>query len=98
MFKRNVEGVETSGGKTAIVVGNTALKKVPIYNGEVFTEIGINIGFKIYDVIKRRIPGGGKILPSTRDPVTGRFTSLKDSDQVEAYSTEYILIFEKPMN
>lgn len=84
------------GGKTAIVIGNTALKKVPIYNGEVFAEIGMNIGFNIYNVIKRRIPGGGKILPSTRDPVTGRFTSLKSSDKVEAYSTEYILILEKP--
>lgn len=84
------------GGKSAIVIGNTALKKVPIYNGEVFAEIGMNIGFNIYDVIKRRIPGGGKILPSTRDPVTGRFTSLKSSNKVEAYSTEYILILEKP--
>jgi len=83
------------GGKSAIVIGNTSLKKVPIYNGEVFAEIGINIGFNIYDVIKRRIPGGGKILPSTRDPVTGKFTSLKSSDKVEAYSTEYILILEK---
>lgn len=83
-------------GKAAIVIGNTALKKVPIYNAEIFAEISIHLGFRIYDIIKRRIPSGGKILPSTRDPVTGRFVSMDKSEKVEAYSYEYILIIEKP--
>ena len=79
-------------GRACIVIGNTELKKVPILNAEVFTEMMIGLGFKIHKIIKRRIPS--KVLPQTRDSKTGRFTSTGDSDRL-AYAYEYILMMEK---
>ena len=79
-------------GRACIVIGNTELKKVPILNAEVFTEMMVSLGFKIHKIIKRRIPS--KVLPQTRDSKTGRFTSTGESDRL-AYAYEYILIMEK---
>jgi len=79
-------------GKACIVIGNTALRKVPILNAEVFTEIMLNIGFKIHKIIKRRIPS--KVLPQTRDSTTGRFSATQEADRL-AYAYEYILVMEK---
>src|SRR3989338_1414078 len=79
-------------GRACIVIGNTELKKVPILNAEVFTEMMISLGFKIHKIIKRRIPS--KVLPQTRDSKTGRFTSTVEADRL-AYAYEYILIMEK---
>ena len=79
-------------GRACIVIGNTELKKVPILNAEVFTEMMISSGFKIHKIIKRRIPS--KVLPQTRDSKTGRFTSTGEADRL-AYAYEYILIMEK---
>jgi len=79
-------------GRACIVIGNTELKKVPILNAEVFTEIMLNLGFKIHKIIKRSIPS--KVLPQTRDSKTGRFTTTSGSDRL-SYAYEYILIMEK---
>jgi hypothetical protein len=46
------------------------------------------IGFKFYKKIKREVPS--KILPSTRDKTTGRFTSTMKADRL-AYKVEYIV-------
>lgn len=81
------------GAKACIVIGDTAFKKVPVPNAEVFVEQMINIGFKIYKVIKRRIPS--KILPQTRDPLTGKFTSSANNNRILAYPFEHIIIMEK---
>ena len=81
------------GGRAAIVIGNTKLKGVEILNAEVFKEQFENIGFKVYDIIHREIPS--KMLPSTRDPKTGKFTRANNSTNTLVYPTEYILIMEK---
>lgn len=81
------------GGKACIVIGNTSFKGVSVTNAEVFVEQMQNIGFKIYRVIKRII--SSKILPQTRDPKTGRFTSSSNSNKTLAYPFEYIIIMEK---
>lgn len=81
------------GGKTCIVIGNTSLKGVEIFNAEVFTEQLLNLGLKIADIIKREIPS--KNLPSVRDEKTGKFASITDINKVSAYPTEYILVMEK---
>lgn len=80
------------GGKACIVIGDTELKKVKIFNAGVFVEIMQNIGFKTFKIIKRPIPS--KILPLTRDSKNGRFTSTKNADRL-AYPFEYIIILEK---
>ena len=81
------------GGKACIVIGNTVLQGVQIANAQVFLEQMENIGFRAHDIIKREIPA--KILPQTRDPHNGRFTSSSDSKKVQAYPVEYILVMEK---
>lgn len=81
------------GGKTCIVIGNTSLKGVKILNAEVFVEQLENLGFKIAEIIKRKIPS--KNLPSVRDKETGRFAKITDQNKVSAYPTEFILIMEK---
>lgn len=81
------------GGKACIVIGDTAFKNVPVLNAEVFVEQMINIGFRIYKIIKRKIPS--KILPQTRDPITGKFTSSTNTNKILAYPYENIIIMEK---
>jgi len=89
---KEIHRVLKPGGKTCIVIGNTELKKVNILNAEVFVEIMLNLDFRVHKIIKRRIPT--KILPSTRDSKTGRFTSNHKADRL-AYAYEYILVMEK---
>ena len=81
------------GGKACIVIGNTSFKKVEVPNAEVFVEQMENIGFGIHKVIKRRIPS--KILPQTRDPLTGKFTASDNHNKTLAYPHEYIVIMER---
>ena len=81
------------GGKAAVVIGNTKMQGVEILNAEVFQEQFENIGFKTFDIIHREIPS--KMLPSTRDPETGRFTKATNSRKKLVYPTEYIMIMEK---
>lgn len=80
------------GGRIAIVIGDTDIKKVKIQNAEVFVQTLEKLGFKIYNIIKRLVPN--KILPLTRDRRTGRFIATMESDRL-AYPFEYILIMEK---
>lgn len=80
-------------GKAIIVIGNTKLQGVEILNAEVFREQLENIGFSTYDIIRREIPS--KMLPSTRDPKTGKFTTVLNRKKTLVYPTEYILIMEK---
>ena len=81
------------GGRAAIVIGNTKFNGVEILNAEVFQEQFENIGFKTHKIIHREIPS--KMLPSIRDPKTGKFTVIADKNKKLAYPTEYIIIMEK---
>jgi hypothetical protein len=85
-------GVLKTGGIASIVVGDTELRRVAIPNVDVFIETMERIGFKVHQVIKREIPS--KILPSTRDKKTGRFTATSKTDRL-AYPFEYVLMMEK---
>lgn len=89
---REMQAKLKPGGRTCIVIGNTALRKVPILNAEIFAEMGVKLGFKFDHLIKRKIPS--KILPQTRDPKTGKFTSA-DKAEALAYPEEYIVILQK---
>lgn len=80
------------GGHACIVIGNTALEKVPILNAQVFAEQMEGLGMALKRVILREIPS--KILPTTRESSTGKFAKVTDAD-THAYPQEYILIFCK---
>jgi DNA modification methylase len=81
------------GGKACVVIGNTEFQGVKILNAEVFKEQFENIGFTAHHIIKREIPS--KMLPSTRDPETGKFGKTTNTNIKMAYPTEYILIMKK---
>lgn len=80
------------GGRACYVIGDTALRGIPILNAEVFAESMQNVGFTIERVIKRRIPS--KILPQTRDSKTGKFCRADAADN-HAYPHEFIVIGRK---
>jgi len=82
------------GARACHVIGNTALKKVPILNAEAFAELMQEVGFQIEDVILREIPL--KTLPQSRHPVTGRFARATSLRRVHAYPTEFIIVVRKP--
>jgi DNA modification methylase len=90
---REMKRVLKTGGKVCIVIGNTEFQGVAILNAQVFAEQMQNIGLSTRNVIKRHV--SSKILPQTRDPENGRFTSTANSDRVLAYPVEYILVMEK---
>lgn len=82
-----------TGGKACVVIGNTKLRGVSILNAEVFQEQMQNIGFQTFDIIHREIPS--KMLPSTRNEETGKFTKTSGKNMKLAYPTEYILVMQK---
>lgn len=81
------------GGKAFIVIGNTTYKNVKINSAEIFEEMLKSTGFEIDEVIKRSIPH--KLIPTIRDNVSGKFTTLSNKNSKEVYPEEYIIIAKK---
>ncbi len=90
---KEMKRVLKKNSSLAIVIGNTHYSQTKILNAEIFIEQLENIGFKEKKIIKREIPS--KMLPSTRDKKTGRFTKTSNKNIKLVYPTEYILILEK---
>ncbi len=85
-----VHGLDSNPANVA--TARTYIQSLGQY-GEVFVEQMRSLGFRVHKIIKREIPS--KILPQTRDPKSGRFTSAGNAGQALAYPYEYILIMEK---
>jgi len=83
----------TCKGKAFVVIGNTTYRNVKIQSAEIFCELLELSGFEIEDVIKRSIPF--KLIPTIRDKVTGKFTTLKNKNSKKIYPEEYIIIAKK---
>lgn len=84
--------VLVKGAYMVIVIGDTQLKGVPIENGAAFCEMLEDLKFNLHKVFKREIPS--KLLPSTRNPKTGRFSKTGPGVKT-AYPTELVLIARK---
>ncbi len=82
-----------SNGYACIVIGNTTLRDINIKSAEVFYDLLMTIGFKKVKVIKRNIPN--KLMPTLRDKITGKFTTLSNQDCKKVYPDEYIIIVKK---
>lgn len=80
-------------GYACIVIGNTTLRDVHIKSAEVFYDFLRIAGFKKVDIIKRNIPH--KLMPTLRDKVTGKFTTIDNRDCKQVYPDEYIIIVQK---
>jgi DNA modification methylase len=81
------------GGFACIVIGNTTLRDIHIKSAEVFYEFLKHNGFKKVDIIKRNIPN--KLMPTLRDKITGKFTTLDNKDCKKVYPDEYIIIVKR---
>lgn len=93
LFFESVKDKVVPNGKMIMVVGDTRLRGVEIPNSYLLSKIGISAGWRFQDCKERNIPV--KILPTTRDPVSGRF-SANSNGAKESYKIEYILAFTKP--
>lgn len=76
-----------------LIIGNTKYKDIDIVNHSVFIEQLKYLGFKIEKVIAREI--SSKMLPSARDPKTGRFAKTSRRNKVYVHPMEYIIIAKK---
>ncbi len=87
------------GGRCCYVIGNTALRKVDIFNAEVFAESMQYSGLIIDRIIKREIPS--KILPQKRDAETGRFAKNGEEDFQKEAALNYLKswdLFERSLS
>ena len=81
------------GGYACVVIGNTTLRGVHIKSAEVFYDLLQKTGLKEVWVIKRNIPC--KLMPTLRDKVTGKFTTLDNEDCKKVYPDEFIIVVRK---
>lgn len=80
-------------GYACIVIGNTTIRDVHIRSAEVFFDLLKMAGFRKKEIIKRNIPY--KLMPTLRDKITGKFTTLDNSNCKQVYPNEYIVIVKK---
>jgi len=80
------------GKKLSLILGDTEYVGVKIPNTEVSIELLESAGFRIQNVIKRRL--SSKNFTPFRDSV-GRFTDAEHSNKRHIYQYEYIIIAKK---
>lgn len=80
------------GKRMIMIIGDSCRRGITIPTSAVLSEMAYKVGFELEQRIVRKVPG--RILVSTRDPVSGRFSSNTHTDS-QAYPEEDILIFRK---
>ena len=78
-------------GLLVMVIGDTALRGVEIPNAYLLSKIAEMNGWCLENAYEREVPV--KILPTSRDPITGKFTSKQNGNYSKRYEKEYILVF-----
>jgi DNA modification methylase len=84
--------VVVSGKRLVLIIGDSCRRGITIPTSAALCEMADSVGFELEQRIVREVPG--RILVSTRDMTTGRFSSRPQSDG-QAYSEEDILVFSK---
>ncbi len=84
--------VTIPGKHLVLVVGDSNRRGVTIPTSQGLCEMAAQIGLQLERRIVRKIPA--RVLVSTRDKKTGRFSSTAQSD-VRAYPEEYVLVFKR---
>jgi len=84
--------VVASGKRMVLIIGDSRRRGITIPTSAALCEMADSVGFELEQRIVREVPG--RILVSTRDMTTGRFSSRPQSDG-QAYSEEDILVFYK---
>lgn len=76
----------------ALIIGDSYRRGISIPTTDALCEMAISVGFEPVQRIVRRVPG--RVLVSTRDKKTGRFSSTAQSD-TQVYPEESVLIFRQ---
>ena len=84
--------ITAPGKRLALIVGNSYRRGITIPTSDALCEMADSLGFALERKIVRQIPV--RVLVSTRDKKTGRFSSGARSD-TQVYPEEYVLIFQK---
>jgi len=75
-----------------LIIGDSYRRGVPIPTSEALCEMALGNGFELERRIVRKIPA--RVLVSTRNRKTGRFSSTAQSD-MQVYPEEYVLVFRR---
>jgi hypothetical protein len=84
--------VVANGKRMVLIIGDSRRRGITIPTSAALCEMADTVGLELEQRIVREVPG--RILVSTRDMTTGRFSSRPQSDGL-AYSEEDILVFYK---
>jgi hypothetical protein len=81
------------GKYLVLIIGDSYKRGVTIPTSDALCEMAAASAFQLEDRIVRRVPV--RVLVSTRNKATGRFSSIDESD-AQVYPEENILIFRRP--
>ena len=84
--------VTAPGKRLALIVGDSYRRGVTIPTSAALCEMASSVGFELERKIVRQVPV--RVLVSTRDKKTGRFSSSAQSD-TQVYPEEHVLIFRR---
>ncbi|MHB8598480.1 MAG: DNA methyltransferase [Ktedonobacteraceae bacterium] len=84
--------VTAPGKRCVLIVGDSYRRGITIPTSAALCEMACTLGFELERKIVRQIPV--RVLVSTRDKTTGRFSSTAQSD-TQVYPEEHILIFRQ---
>jgi len=85
-------GIVSFGKRLVLIIGDSYKRGVTIPTSDALSEMAQNVGFELEHKIVRKIPA--RVLVSTRDKSTGRFSSTAQSD-TQVYPEEDILVFRR---
>jgi len=89
---REMARVTARGKYLVLIIGDSCKRGLNIPTSAALSEMALASGFELQRKIVRQVPA--RVLVSTRDKKTGRFSSAEQSD-TRAYPEEDILIFKR---
>jgi hypothetical protein len=92
MALQELARVTVPGKRLVLIIGDSYRRGITIPTSEALCEMALGSGFALERRIVRKIPG--RVLVSTRDKTTGRFSSTAQSD-MQVYPEEYVLVFRR---
>jgi len=84
--------VTAPGKRLVLIIGDSYRRGVTIRTSEALCEMASKVGFELERRVVRQVPV--RVLVSTRDKKTGRFSSTAQSD-TQVYPEEYVLVFRR---
>jgi len=89
---RELARVTAPDKRFVLIIGDSYRRGVTIPTSKALCEMALGSGFELERRIVRKIPA--RVLVSTRNKTTGRFSSTAESD-MQVYPEEYVLVFRR---